>query len=210
MTRSASPTGVVEFSYDFPVASMSALPSSRTSRTRPSSPRRPSPVRPHWEYVDEDRDEEEDEEYASYGYPSRRRGITVPIPAIPSLYPYAAPQYPAYPYAAPAYATPSSYESESSCSSVSHHKKIKKTRPASIQSIDSSSPYSSPSSAPYELEDDFEPSFDEEEEERGRQQDVKECKPHLDLRRQWAALSLRVQFGVFRAKKRLRSRVMSV
>ncbi|KAJ7730488.1 hypothetical protein DFH07DRAFT_172524 [Mycena maculata] len=203
MTRSASRTGVVEFSYDFPVASTSALPSSRTSRTRASSPRRPSPVRPHWEYVDEDRDEEEEEEYASYGYPSRR-----PIPAIPSLYPYAAPQYPVYPYAAP-YATPSSQQSESSCS-ASHHRKIKKARPASILSTDSSSPPStaSPYSSPYDLEDDFEPTFDDDDgEERGR---TPSKDPHLDLRRQWAALSLRVQFGVFRAKKRLRSGVMSL
>ncbi|KAJ7730483.1 hypothetical protein DFH07DRAFT_945392 [Mycena maculata] len=216
MTRSASPTGVV-FSYDFPSSALSA-----SSRTRPSSPRRPSPVRPHWEYVDEDREEE----YASYGYPSRRRGITVPIPTgnqwrTPSplpLYPYSsAVVYPQYPYA-----PPSSYESESSCSSASHqqHKKIKKAHPTSIRSIESSSPrtpclftsssmsspYSSPESTPYDLEDDFEPKL----EERGRAPSKDSCKPHLDLRRQWAALSLRVKLGVFRAKRRLRSRVLGL
>ncbi|KAJ7730475.1 hypothetical protein DFH07DRAFT_848705 [Mycena maculata] len=227
MTRSSSPTGAVEFSYDFPVASTSAL--SASYRTRPSSPRRPSPVRPHWEYVDEDRDHEEEEEYASYGYPSRRRGVTVPIPTATGnqwrsqsplpFYPYSsAAVYPQYPYA-----TPSSYESESSCSSASHqqHKKIRKAHPTSIRSTGSSSspptscPFtssstsSSPESTPYDLEDDFEPEL-EEQEERGRTVSKDSCKPHLDLRRQWAALSLRVQFGVFRAKRSLRSRVMSV
>ncbi|KAJ7756051.1 hypothetical protein DFH07DRAFT_940739 [Mycena maculata] len=205
MTRSASPTGVVEFSYHFPLASTSALPSSGTSCTRTSSPRRSSPVRP--QYV------EDEEEYASYEYPSRRRGVTVPIPAIPSLHSYAAPQYPVYPYAAP-FATPSSYEIESSCSSAVHHqhRKIKKARRASIESTGSSSSpascsftsssASSPTaSSPHDTEDDFEPEL-EEEAERGRTP----SKPHLDLRRQWAALSLRVQFGVFRAKRRLRSR----
>ncbi|KAJ7772826.1 hypothetical protein DFH07DRAFT_145528 [Mycena maculata] len=237
MTRSASPAGV-EFSYDFPVASTSTLaPPSSYSSHASSRLRSRTPVRPLWEDATPDADDDDDDEepdYASYGYPTatRRRGATVPIPTAtgnqwraPSPpYPYSSTAlsvsvsglgYPQYPYPNPS-DTPSSYDSTRTCASAASHRKITKPRRLSTDSapasplaspprpspLSSSSPHSSPECAPASL--------DEDEEPRGRAPHASRFKPHLDLRRQWAALSLRVRFGVFRAKRRLRGRVMSL
>ncbi|KAJ7138099.1 hypothetical protein C8R44DRAFT_766828 [Mycena epipterygia] len=170
MTRSSSPNGLVEFSYDFPVASTSALSAQATTRPHRASPPRlpPSPLRPRWEGASALDDEDDDEEidYDAFGYPAPARRQTHPT-ALPatrnqwrapsptttnSLYPY---PYAPSAYSAPAYTSPT---------------------------------YSAPA---------------------GRKEE-KCATTSLALRRQWAALSLRVRFGVFRAKRRMRARVMSL
>jgi hypothetical protein len=269
MTRSASPNGQVEFSYDFPVASTSQLPPKVT--TKHTRPRARSPPRPRWEsrpqYNDDD-DELFDEEidYDSFGYPRRAHTHPAPTPsptgrnqwqrpASPPLYPYGsdstgyATTASAYPYSAPILLAPpapqypvgSSCESGSSIMSACSRASKEKHGPAKIRkarrSVDSERPYitapapytsspaSSPASSPYftsSNDDDFEEEeshhshdsvFDfEEEEQQEEREEQQEHAGHApsSLRRQWEALSLRVRFGVFRAKRRMRARVMSL
>ncbi|KAJ6480743.1 hypothetical protein C8R47DRAFT_1135616 [Mycena vitilis] len=142
-----------------------------------------------------------------------------------SAYPYApsayTSRYTAYPYAlalAP-HATGSSYDSTASTlSACSRSLSSQKEKPAKIRkarrSVDSDSapsslPSVSPSSSPhFSSYDDF------EDDEEDREAEVAEDAPHphapSTLRKQWAALSLRVRFGVFRAKRRMRARVLSL
>ncbi|KAJ7441605.1 hypothetical protein B0H11DRAFT_2095647 [Mycena galericulata] len=268
MTRSSSPNGAVEFSYDFPVASTSALPSPTKPRTRTRSPvrpaahqqpRRPSPVRvrPRWEmgahYDDADEYDDDDEiDYDAYGYPAagRRHAHALPIhhtgnqwhrtPSPLPLAAYPTSHAPHYAYSAPLPLAPSSCESTasalSSCSrSTQSHapaKKIRKPAPAApstrrLSSESTRSPSSSPASSPSSL--DFSPSDEDEDayphvpepellEDDADEDAESTAHPHAhasspsphSLRRQWAALSLRVRFGVFRAKRRMRARVMSL
>ncbi|KAF7293369.1 hypothetical protein MKEN_01467300 [Mycena kentingensis (nom. inval.)] len=222
MTRCESPNGAVEFSYNFPVASTSKRPAS----TRARSPRRhaPSPLPPtRWDSDDEDDEAGDDYDYSYRAHTTGNQWARAPSPSFtPShLSPY------------DIYATsalPSSYESERSvlssfCPRQQHaHNKIRKAR----RSVDEPAPpppplsptYSSGSSAPSSpfsvLSDDFsdmeeegcveEEGMDVEGEEEGRAHDHT---PHA-LKKQWAALSLRVRFGVFRAKRRMRDRVLSL
>jgi hypothetical protein len=125
----------------------------------------------------------------------------------------------------------------SACSRASKekhgHTKIRKAR----RSVDSKRPYitapapytaspaSSPASSPYftySNNNDFEEEeshhshnddsvfdFEEEEQQEEREEQPEHAGHALSsLRRQWAALSLRVRFGVFRMKRRMRARVM--
>ncbi|KAF7290473.1 hypothetical protein MKEN_01497900 [Mycena kentingensis (nom. inval.)] len=218
MTRCESPNGAVEFCYDFPVASTSKRP----THTRARSPRRhaPSPLPPtRW-----DSDDEEDEAYDDYSYRAHTTGNQWARAPSPSFTPSHLSPYDIYATSA----LPSSYESERSvlssfCHRQQHahahtHNKIRKAR----RSVDEPAPpplsttYSSGSSAPSSpfsvLSDDFsdmeeeecveEEGMDVEGEEEGRA-------PHA-LKKQWAALSLRVRFGVFRAKRRMRDRGLSL
>ncbi|KAJ6480734.1 hypothetical protein C8R47DRAFT_1218585 [Mycena vitilis] len=258
MTRSASPNGAIEFSYDFPVAGPSRLPTPRRTRTR-------SPTRPRWENASSYRDEPEidddaDEiDYDAFGYPrvgghgrvapmpmqQTRNQWAVRAPSPSDLYPYAcAPSaypsqytaYPSYPYTL---ALPSSYDSTTSalsaCSrSLSRCSSQKDAKPAKIRkarrSVDSerppssfsSSPSASPASPPASLPtyDSFDSaaspsatSEDEDFEEEDGEEHAETLAPTTTkhtLRRHWAALSLRVRFGVFRAKRRMRDRVLSL
>ncbi|KAJ7739578.1 hypothetical protein B0H16DRAFT_63482, partial [Mycena metata] len=248
MTRSASPNGAVEFSYDFPVAGPSTLPPPRRPRTRASSPAQSqsSRTRPRWEASSFDAEEEDtdDTPYDAFGYPYPRAGRTRPIP-VPAptrnqwLAPTPSPTYPygGYPYAndpmlmAPApHWQPSSCESAmsalSAASSHSHDAHKEKHVPAKIRkarrSVDSERPawdsYDAPSytahyvDSPYSsLEDELPLDAEEEgEEEEAPQQPASHECASLTLRRHWTALSLRVRFGVFRAKRRMRARVMSL
>jgi hypothetical protein len=272
MTRSASPNGKVEFSYDFPVASTSQLPP-RTTKTRTRSP-----TRPRWEstnyYLADDDDEvfyPHDDEYDVDAFPTatrKRRAHTHPAPTgnqwtqrapSPPLYPYGSDAlYPtAYPYTAPLLlAPPPARSCDSACSMLSacsaqsaskQSTKEKKTLRKPRRSVDSdappsaflaptsspntsgssTSPASSPASSPYfsTYGDDFDDesaSHDShhsvfEDDVEGADHDAEDAgaeEPHgpapSAFRRQWAALSLRVRFGVFRAKRRMRTRVMSL
>ncbi|KAJ7926180.1 hypothetical protein B0H13DRAFT_1972961, partial [Mycena leptocephala] len=148
MTRSASPNGAVEFSYDFPVAGPSRLPSTpRTQRTHTHTRQR-SPTRPRWESTVPSYDDEDDND-DDIDYDAAVRLITAP-----SAYaPYSAPLLLAPPSAA-SYPISSSVESErsilSSCARSCHstkekphreHAKIRKAR----RSVDSESPLPLPS-----------------------------------------------------------------
>jgi hypothetical protein len=59
-------------------------------------------------------------------------------------------------------------------------------------------------------ERDRDPQLEGEEELEGEDKENAAGHAPSSLRRQWAALSLRVRFGVFRAKRRMRARVMSL
>ncbi|KAK7018926.1 hypothetical protein R3P38DRAFT_2979472 [Favolaschia claudopus] len=69
-------------------------------------------------------------------------------------------------------------------------------------------------SPPSPLHDDLDDDFEQDEEERVDADAVAQRprSPHTPsaFRKHWAALSLRVRFGVFRAKRRMRDRVMSL
>ncbi|KAJ7649116.1 hypothetical protein DFH06DRAFT_558061 [Mycena polygramma] len=280
MTRSASPNGAIEFSYDFPVAGPSRLPPAPAARRTHTHPRTRSPTRPRWEnasyraepaQIADDADDEID--YAAFGYPrvggrhthaqpmpmqQTRNQWAVRAPSPSDLYPYAsayAPSaypsqytaYPSYPYTlALPHATGSSYDSTASAlsacsrslsSSLSRCSSQKDAKPAKIRkarrSVDSerapssssfcfSSPSASPSSPPASLPsspylatyDSFDSAADDDQED---EEDTESPAPSPapttakhTLRRQWAALSLRVRFGVFRAKRRMRNRVLSL
>ncbi|KAJ7739585.1 hypothetical protein B0H16DRAFT_1729390 [Mycena metata] len=259
MTRSASPNGAVEFSYDFPVAGPSTLPPPRRPRTRASSPssaqsQSSQRTRPRWEAssFDAELEDTDDTPYDAFGYPYPRAGRTRPIP-VPAptrnqwLAPTPSPTYPygGYPYAndyppmlmAPApHWQPSSCESAmsalsaaSSSHSHSHDAHKEKHVPAKIRkarrSVDSERPawdsYDAPSYTPQFVDSPHSsPTLDlDDEEEEAEDEQAGEDAPHqpashecasLTLRRHWTALSLRVRFGVFRAKRRMRARVMSL
>ncbi|KAJ6537622.1 hypothetical protein B0H19DRAFT_1180468 [Mycena capillaripes] len=153
MTRSASPNGAVEFSYDFPVAGPShlRLPTpTRTHHTRAhTQPRTRSPTRPRWEADEDDSVDDDEIDYDAFGYPRvAHRAATQPMPTrnqwrapSPPLYPYAdAYTYASYTsnpytYPAPLLLAPapsgsgSSYESNnsvlSSCARSCHSQKEK-------------------------------------------------------------------------------------
>ncbi|KAJ6537630.1 hypothetical protein B0H19DRAFT_1180488 [Mycena capillaripes] len=270
MTRSASPNGAVEFSYDFPVAGPSHLPTTptRTHHIRAhTQPRTRSPTRPRWEADEEDSVDDDEIDYDAFGYPRvglTHRAATHPMPTrnqwrapSPPLYPYAdAYTYATYtsnPYTYPAplllAPAPSGTSCESnnsvlsscarSCRSLKsakeskthrEHAKIRKPRrsldvdsdsapaPSSFSTTITTS--SSPASSPYfssfsdefdsEDDEDASPSDDEHEQEKENSPTPAPTHHGLGLRRQWDALSLRVRFGVFRAKRRMRKRVMSL
>ncbi|KAJ7739580.1 hypothetical protein B0H16DRAFT_63527, partial [Mycena metata] len=275
MTRSASPNGAVEFSYDFPVAGPSTLPpkTPRCTRTRacaasPSSASASSSAssltqlqssqrtRPRWEASPSAFDEEDAElEADTDNYPRAGRTRPIPVPA-PTRNQWLAPTNstsPTYPYGGYTYAydyppmlmapQPSSCESAvsalsaTSASSYHHysHDAHKEKRglhvPAKFRkarrSVDEERPawdsydapqfpsytpqyVDSPRSSPtLDLDDEEEEQEGEQEEEEPQQPASHEC-ASLTLRRHWTALSLRVRFGVFRAKRRMRARVMSL
>ncbi|KAJ7706702.1 hypothetical protein B0H17DRAFT_569125 [Mycena rosella] len=227
-----------EFSYDFPVASTSALPAaSARSRSPRSSPRSQTTrlPRPRWEApsVDDDADDAEID-YDAFGYPARARPAApltptrnqwrAPSPSSSNVYPYSDP----YAYTSQAYRPPSPIALASSCESErsalsscpSHARsqshspphKIRKARPRapSVSSLDESFDSHDVDYAPPSAEfADEEEEEEEAEAERGRPA-TKCTATSLALRRQWAALSLRVRFGVFRAKRRMRDRVLSL
>ncbi|KAJ7154135.1 hypothetical protein C8R46DRAFT_1041879 [Mycena filopes] len=281
MTRSASPNGAVEFSYDFPVAGPSTLRTPPT--TAPRHTRTRSPARPRWEaspahsehnnHDDDDDDAEAAAAYDAFGYPYPRahRAHPIPIPtATRNQWLAPAPAAPAYPYgwdyspsASPSYNnyTTSAYggyayaPQPSSCDSAlsalsafsSTHKekeggrrcpgagKIRKPRrsvdsdssprwdsydlpsPASPSSFDSPRAFDSPRSLERSLSHDDYALGLENDEDADAEDEEADVEPHalppsptLTLRRHWAALALRVRFGVFRAKRRMRNRVLSL
>ncbi|KAJ7031277.1 hypothetical protein C8F04DRAFT_1111447 [Mycena alexandri] len=264
MTRSASPNGAVEFSYDFPVAGPSTTKVYTPRRPRPASPsssaassssqtRTRSPVRPRWEASPSsfDEDAEDDTPYDSFGYPYPRHAQTLPIPVpaptrnqwlTPTSSPYPYSESSAYAYAYGAYGyeppmlmapQPSSCESAvsalSAASASSHHAQKEKRCagfPAKIRkprrSVDSERPasptwdaYDAPAyvDSPHSSFDD-EPELDLDDDASLAEPEPASAphhaSPSLTLRRHWTALSLRVRFGVFRAKRRMRARVMSL
>ncbi|KAJ7613493.1 hypothetical protein FB45DRAFT_938496 [Roridomyces roridus] len=191
MTRSSSPNGAIEFSYEFPRASTSALPV--PTPRRPRSPqshtlRRPSPTRHYQSDIDDDGTDDDDE---SFGYPHFR----------PTGNQWArAPQ--------PSYAFPSSFDSEmsalSSVASQSHApKKIRKPHHVRASLDEPPSP-----SYSYDIFDEPSSYSDndvEDDDEAIPEPTTPSSSPCTSLRREWVALSLRVQFGVFRAKRRIRN-----
>ncbi|KAJ7268102.1 hypothetical protein B0H12DRAFT_1097098 [Mycena haematopus] len=95
--------------------------------------------------------------------------------------------------------------------------------PTTSTSTSSPSPYSSPASSPYSSPsqyDDFDadpepelespPHYDLYDDDLPEEAEEPHGPAPSALRKQWAALSLRVRFGVFRAKRRMRARVMSL
>ncbi|KAJ7121748.1 hypothetical protein C8R43DRAFT_1136429 [Mycena crocata] len=164
--------------------------------------------------------------YSGYPYTSTDTGYT---------YGYSTPS-PTYDYGVPmqlARSCDSASSALSSCSSSLSHsesrqgrcaKKIRKQHPRSVSppacesypsypytTSPTSSPAFSPYSSPYsaddlELEHSDDASAVVEEEKPEREHEPRT----MVLKKQWVALSLRVQFGVFRAKRRLRDRVMSL
>ncbi|KAJ6537467.1 hypothetical protein B0H10DRAFT_1952494 [Mycena sp. CBHHK59/15] len=83
--------------------------------------------------------------------------------------------------------------------------KIRKPHPASMASVPH---YSAPSSPHYSARSDDKPGKEGEEEEEGKEKSTL-ATTTLSLRRQLAALNLRMRFGVFRAKRRIQDRMMS-
>ncbi|KAJ7613081.1 hypothetical protein FB45DRAFT_938903 [Roridomyces roridus] len=225
MTRSSSPNGAVEFSYEFPRASTSALPV--PSPRRPRSPqsntlRRPSPTRHYHSDIDDDG--ADDNDYEAFGYPHfRTNTLPVPLPHTGNQWAHLHPQ--------PSYAFPSSFDSEMSAlssasqsqsklggaASSSHcpvrasAKKIRKphhTR-ASLDEPPSSHSYSysytsSQSQDIYDEPSSYSDDDADVEDEEAIPESTTTTSPSSSLHRQWAALSLRVRFGVFRAKRRIR------
>lgn len=108
MTRSASPNGQVEFSYDFPVASTSRLAPTSTRVSHTQKLRTRSPQCPRWEsithhyYNDDDAVVDDDKiDYDAYGSASvatrTRRAHIHPAP-IPTHNQWRAPSPPLYPF----------------------------------------------------------------------------------------------------------------
>ncbi|KAJ7270193.1 hypothetical protein C8J57DRAFT_1321348, partial [Mycena rebaudengoi] len=225
MTRSASPNGQIEFSYDFPVASTSALSAKPRSPPRHHMRLPPSPVRPQWELADDEDDVDIDDDaidYDAFGYPAAapRRTTTYPMPphtknqwraasppaAYNNNYYY---NYNSYtpPLPASCESEVSALSSASSAHSCHVARKIRKPRRCTA-SVRSASPNAYLSSDDDELDFDDAPVAEEEEEEEDSEDVPPTPHAHHSLKHQWQALSLRVRFGVFRAKRRMRNRVM--
>ncbi|KAF7310149.1 hypothetical protein MIND_00388300 [Mycena indigotica] len=238
MTRCASPTGAVAFCYDFPVASTSSShsSSSRLPRPRAHSPRprrRPTPS-PMRAFDSDDDDDDEHTQYASHPLPTPTGNQWTRGPSPTHLSPF----YPPYPPALALPSSYESERSVLSAKGHVHcavANKIRKARrsvdeavphlsppPLAYSSSSSGSGSSAPSS-PYSLpSDDF--SGDEHDAEDdgvfgSPEMDAAELPQaeshhHTDasmaIKRRWAALSLSVRFGVFRAKRKMRDRVLSL